>query len=101
MGQEREGRQWTIYASECESEEHFRAKAEQALLDIYAIVYWRGQGIAVTPLRVQHDDGTYRTEGFVLAEVFAPAVKAREPDPDEPDTELTEAELLAGLAPVA
>jgi hypothetical protein len=97
VAQEREGRTWTIYAHEFGSEADFRATVEQALVDIYAIVHWRGMGITVTPLRTLIEDGTYRTEGFAFAEVFMPAVKQRVVEPPAP--ELTDEEMAEHFPP--
>jgi hypothetical protein len=90
VAQEREGRTWTIYAHEFGSEADFRATVEQALVDIYAIVHWRGMGITVTPLRTLIEDGTF-------AEVFMPAVKQRVVEPPAP--ELTDEEMAEHFPP--
>lgn len=79
MAQERKSKAWTVYADPDETEERFRARVEQELVDIFPLAYRGGRGVIVAPLRRQVWDEVsqrevYVTIGFAFEEVFMPGV---------------------------
>lgn len=86
MGQQRKNREWLVAERDYETEEEFRAAVEQRLVDIFAISFYSGRGVIVSPLRAKVD-GEYRTLGFHFEETFIPAVRLAQPEASEPEPE--------------